>query len=522
MRKKNVKGLIVAAFFGVILLTSTLALALNSGSSPQDPLTKSTITGTPADNFADLDRPKFCGTSEPKSTAYVTEFRIPTDCTLPLAITTDDLGMVYFVQTNTGKVAKFDPTTEYFVEYPNPDWPATGRTMSWGIDYSYDGNVWYTDDTFNSLWKFSTSDGTYERVGFPTKEDSLPQKIRALGNQLIINDFYEGKISFYDTTQTAEDKTYTNIPSPLPGSFVGGFDVDHNGNIWYTNWLLRQGGALVKFDNAKFNEFVQSNTGRNVTVLEFSTAYNLPPAIGAPNGLSADKNGNIWLADTASSAFYRFTESDESFTKYITSDAPKSTYGTATGVIKIPVSQPYWTQIEGDKLYINEQAANSLAVFDIQQETLLEYHVPSKNPHWADCGDQQDCGIAQVFGFKATQDTIWFTEWVENKIGQVDLAKPLSTTLMVSQKQISIPRGQTASMEITVSTDTNTEILSKATSEFSDILVTIPTKQITESQSIPVSIVTSPSALPGTYKVLLSARTADLTVSEFVTVIITQ
>jgi virginiamycin B lyase len=53
-------------------------------------------------------------------------------------------------------------------------------------------------------------------------------------------------------------------------------------------------------------------------------------------------------------------------------------------------------------------------------------------------------------------------------------------------------------------------------------MVKIPTKQITDSQSIPVSIVTSQSALPGTYKVLLSARTADLTVSEFVTVIITQ
>jgi virginiamycin B lyase len=134
----------------------------------------------------------------------------------------------------------------------------------------------------------------------------------------------------------------------------------------------------------------------------------------------------------------------------------------------------------------------------------------------------QNCGIAQVFGFKATQDTIWFTEWVENKIGKVDLAKPLSTTLAVSQKQISIPRGQSASMEITVGTNTSTEILSKATSEFSDILVNTSTKQISDSQSIPVSIVTSQSALPGTYKVLFSARTADLTVSEFVTVTITQ
>lgn len=521
MRKKNLKGLIVAAFFAVILITSTLALALNSGSKQQSPLTKSTITGTPADNFPDMERPKFCGTSDPKSTEYITEFRIPTDCTQPLAITIDDSGMVYFVQTNTGKVAKFDPATEYFVEYPNPDWPANARTMSWGIDHSYDGNVWYTDDLFNSLWKFSTSDGKYERVGFPTKEDALPQHLKILGNQIIVNDFYEGKISFYDISQTAKDKTYTNIPSPMPNSFVGSFDVDYDGNIWYTNWLLRQGGALVKFDNTKFNEFIKSNTGQNVTVLEFSQAYNLPSTIGAPNGLSADKNGNIWIADTASSAFYRFTESDKTFTKYITTDAPKFTYGNVTGVIKIPVSQPYWTQIEGDKLYLNEQAANSLAVFDIAQESLVEYYVPSKNPNWSDCGDQQNCGIAQVFGFKATPDTIWFTEWVENKIGKVDLTKPLSTTLTVSQKQISIPRGQTASMEITVNTNTNTEILSKTTSEFSDITVKTSAKQISESQSIPVSIVASQSALPGTYKILLSARTMDLAVSEFVTVTIT-
>ncbi|MGQ0606519.1 MAG: Vgb family protein [Candidatus Nitrosotenuis sp.] len=520
--KKRTQGLIVASFFAIILITSTLALALNSSPNQQNPLTKTTITGTPADNFPDLERPKFCGTGDAKSTQYVTEFKIPTDCTQPLAITTDDTGNVYFAQTNTGKIAKFDPNTENFVEYQNPDWPANGRSMIWGIDYSYDGNVWYTDDSFNSIWKFSTTDKKYERISFPTKEDALPQHLKVLGNQIIVNDFYESKISFFDTTQTAQDKTYTNIPSPLPGYFVGGFDVDLNGNIWYTNWLLRQGGALVKFDYDKFNEFVASDTGQNVTVLDFSQMFNLPQSIGAPNGLSADKNGNIWLADTASSSFYKFTESDESFTKYTTPDAPESTYGNVTGVIKIPITQPYWTQVEGDKLVFNEQAANSFAVFDIEHESLVEYHVPSKNPNWADCGDQPNCGIAQIFGFKAAGDKIWFTQWVENKIGKVDLAKPLSTTMSVSNKQITIPRGQTASVDMTINTNTSTEILSKATSEFSDIAVKISTTQISESQSIPVSIVTSQSALPGTYKVLLSARTADITVSEFVTVIITQ
>jgi virginiamycin B lyase len=257
-------------------------------------------------------------------------------------------------------------------------------------------------------------------------------------------------------------------------------------------------------------------------VLDFSKTFNLPASIGAPNGLSVDKNGNVWLADTASSNFYKFDESTKSYTKYSTPIAPLATYGNVTGIIKIPVSQPYWTQIHGDKLYFNEQASNALAVFDIENESLIEYHVPSKNPNWADCGDQSDCGIAQVFGFDVAGDKIWFTEWVENNIGKVDLSKPLTTEISSSTKQLTIQKGDTASLNVTVSTNQNVEILTKATSEFSDIAIKTPVSKISNSQTIPISISASESALPGIYKVVVSARSADVTVSEFITVTITQ
>lgn len=517
--KSKTKGLIVAAFFGVILLTSTLSVAVNNNTKRQTPQDQITTTGTPADNFPDDKRAQFCGSGDAKSTPYVKEFKIPTDCTQPLAITTDDSGTVYFAQTNTGKIAKFDPNTESFTEYNNPDWPAKGQSMIWGMDYA-NGDIWYTDDAFDSIWKFSTSDGKYIRVAYPTKENSLPQKIKIIGNNAIINDFNEGKISFYDITQSGQNKTYTNIPTPLPGSFVGGFDVDKNGNIWYTNWLFRQGGALVKFDYNKFSDYVKKGTDQSATVGDFSKVYNFPGSIAAPNGLSIDKNGNVWIADTDKSSFYKFTESDQSFTKYTTSDAPVSTYGNVTGVIKSPITKPYWSQIQGDKLFINEQAANTMAVFDIEKESMVEYLIPSKNSIWADCGAEQDCGIAQVFGFKVVGDTVWFTEWVENNIGKIDLATPLPVTLDVSEKQFTIPRGQSASVDVTINTTVPTQLLARPTSEFSDIIVSAPTGQITGSQTIPINIETSPSALPGTYKIALSARTTDVTVSEFVTVTI--
>ena len=101
---------------------------------------------------------------------------IPTECTNPLAIISDYDGNAWFAGTNTGNLVKFDPITEIFTEYDNPTWPDGGRSMMWGIDYAPDGSVWFTDETYDSVWKFSTFDEQYERLSYPTAGgDSLPQ-----------------------------------------------------------------------------------------------------------------------------------------------------------------------------------------------------------------------------------------------------------------------------------------------------------------------------------------------------------
>ena len=79
----NKKGLLVAIFFGTILLTSTVAISLPNLMNPLDD-SETTITGTPADNFPDAQRAQFCGSGDAKSTTYVTEYTIPTVCTNPL------------------------------------------------------------------------------------------------------------------------------------------------------------------------------------------------------------------------------------------------------------------------------------------------------------------------------------------------------------------------------------------------------------------------------------------------------
>ena len=238
--KKKTKGILAFAFLGGIMVTSGVTIALPGidppGTEPQD-----LENLTPAEYFTEEQRPQFCGSSIARSTAYVQEFSIPTVCTNPLGITTDYDGNVWFGQTNTGRVAMFDPVTEEFAEYDNPTWPLGTRSMMWGMAYAPDGHVWYTDDTYDSLWRFSPATGEYERLQFPSDGDSLPQKLEIDGSQIIVNDFTGNKLTFFSSSPNTSEISYLNIPSPFNGSQAADFAVDPDNNVWFTTWSLPVG-----------------------------------------------------------------------------------------------------------------------------------------------------------------------------------------------------------------------------------------------------------------------------------------
>ncbi|MGQ0376466.1 MAG: Vgb family protein [Nitrososphaerota archaeon] len=523
--KKKTKGLIVAAFFGIILVTSTVTLALPN-LLPPPPEDESTVTGTPADNFPDEQRAQFCGSENAKSNAYIKEYEIPTKCTQPLAITTDPDGNVWFAQVNTGKIAKFDPKTESFTEYENPEWPPTARSMIWGIAYSPDGSLWFTDETHDSVWKFSIEDGKYRRLGYPSAGDALPQRLEIVGSQIITNDFTGNKITFLDpVTQSDGETAYHIVTSPLENSFTGAFAVDSDDNIWYTNWQFRQGGALLKFDQKSYFEASASAKDEVVPLADF-IIFELP-AMNAPNGISVGNDGRVWIADTSSSFFYSFDPLSEKFTKYITSKPDISSYGNATGLIKTPVSGPYWNAFDQKgRLVFNEQSANRIGIFDPQKESLVEYNIPSKNPLWADCDPLADCGLVQAFDFTIQNDKIWFTEWVENNIAVLDTSIPLPFQIELDQTEITLKKGEKAelSMKVIPSLAGKLYFTSSNTGQFSDIVVTLDKYEQdmsgSEPASISVTITANNNALSGTYKVLLGAQNDEISVSQFVTVTI--
>ena len=529
------------AFLGGLMLTSGVLIAIPGFDEEVDYAAMNdpevTITGTPADNFPDDQRTTFCSSGgDAKSTKYVTEYLIPTECTNPLAITSDYDGNAWFVETNTGNLAKFDPITETFTEYDNPTWPNGGRSMMWGIDYAPDGSVWFTDETYDSIWKFSTIDEKYERLSYPTSGgDSLPQRLTIEGSQIIINDFTGNKLTILDVNPTEDDVNYLSIPSAIDDSVTADFALDANDDIWYTNWLFQQGGFLVKFNQNDYRNDVSDSGEQFLPLIDYISAYALPVQLLTPNGITFSDDGLLWIADTTSSSFFSFEPSTEKFIQYVTAEPMFETYGNQTGIIKSPISRPYW--IENDNqggLVFNEQTANNISVMNPKTQSLVEYHVPSKNPNWGDCNSGTEvldnCGIAQVFDFAVSGDKIWFTEWVENKIGVVDTSVSLPLNIQFEYDVLNITSNDSATFHFIINSEFENDVLDlssviSTTHDFLTVELIHDSVETFELHSdnpvaIHVKISASDDALPGTYKILLGAESSDITIGKFLTVII--
>ena len=560
--KTRKKGILFFALVAGIMLSSAITLAVNPAQWFGDPSLDDGLQIPTAEEldafdpdalglelgYSDAESLQFCSTNEQAmSNEYVKEYKIPTPCTQPLAITVDHNGMVWFAQTNTGKVTKFDPLTETFTEYDNAVWkniekilivsaiennmvPEKLRSMMWGMDYFPDGSIWFTDERTDAIWKFSIDSESYDRISYSQTDEgksSLPQKLVIEGSKIIINDFTGGRLSFLDYAQDREGLRHYAIPSVMEDAVTSDFAIDSEKNVWYTNWVPSGLGILVKFDYPGYEfKSSQGEVTQGLLLQDFVEWYNFPAGLTTPNGVAVGPDQKIWIADTSSNYFFSFDPKTEEFTKYVTSIPTIDSYGNASDFIKNPVSRPYWIERSDGNLIMNEHNANRIGVFNPFSETLVEYTVPSRNPNWADCEGIDYCGVAQVFDFAAYGEKIWFTEWVENNIGVVDTSIPLPFSIDIDKKQITLEKGQTTQLTLEVaktlfSDAFDVNVNSSSTSTFSDIIITHENSfSLSDKTTISVEIMASEYALSGTHKVLLGVYTNDIAVSQFVTVIV--
>jgi len=103
----------------------------------------------------------------------------------------------------------------------------------------------------------------------------------------------------------------------------------------------------------------------SLPLLDHVEIYELPTTLLTPNGAAVSSDGTIWLADTTSSSFFNFNPITEKFIQYVTADPVLNTYGNQTGIVKTPISRPYWIESDDQgRIVFNAQTANTISVMD--------------------------------------------------------------------------------------------------------------------------------------------------------------
>jgi len=427
-----------------------------------------------------------CGIeSPPNSNYFVTEFKVPEECSIPIAITYDKTdNKVWFISTRNGTLFGFDPSKQVFESYKIPFWysrdlPA-GNSWSWDIKLdNTNSSLWFTDEKLNSLWKFDKIEKKFYNYPIPFHSEffstSYPISMGFENNNSIYFvgirslSLWHGQI---DKMINGTSEGLREIPIPLKDVFqtiptyevgLGSLAVDNeHKSIWITALAFGKKGVLIKY---------------SITDNKFDI-FELPKNIKSPTGIAVDPQGNVWITDHATSSFYKISPPENSNNITSLNIEQVVTSPLSSRIIGIDYDDisnksvnlhnntlPYWIKTTKDNsIWTNEHVGNKIARFVPDNDTLIEYWIPTQNIHYSACNpinNSNQCGYSNILQFDVSTESsndsadigskVWFTEQSENKIGFIDLDKIIPISLSVNPKVISLRNGNYSTERIELS-----------------------------------------------------------------------
>lgn len=531
---KKIVFFVVLAIIAAIGFSLAYTSIISTGPSSEgnDDVSK-LVTGSRADAVEKFNA-QFCGlNSHPNSSYLVVEYSLPALCEMPLAIGIDSEGKnIWYVSTKNGTLGSYDINSNIFGEvHEIPSWPAranpTMSSQTWDLDIDNKGDIWFTDEQQNSLWRFSNDTNSFEMFPVPEKPEAfgttypVSMEINNNGSSVYFVGIRSPSIWIGNTSQmrngTAEGIERIEIPLD---SFKG-IDPD----------LVSTGSIVLDEDNNRlFVSLLAFNTKGEILGYDLRnntfTSYEMPDDITSPVGLTLDLNDNLWVTDHGTSIFYRLDPASGDVTKFTTSTASPRTLGQPT-TIDAAYTLPYWVKTGANgTIWFNQHTGNKMSSFDPNNLTLTEYWIPSQNKLWGPCqNNTNQCGISNALQFDVNKnDEVWFSEWSENKIGTVLTERVLPISVSVLPNNITLQRGGNEEIKINVTSNMNTSLtadmlaagtftttgnlgnLSGLFSEYSIRLDPGQTKQIS-------LIITPTKELEsGDYTLMVGAETSDASV----------
>jgi len=494
------------------------------------------------------DKKRFCGDDIPNSNLYVSEYTLPIQCSQPVGIAVDKDNNIWIASGKLGSLLVFNTKTLEFDKIIKiPNWPEQKRiigSMIWEMKFDKNGNLWFTDELSNSIWKYFTKEGKFENYRL-LEEGGYPQSISfdSDGN-VWFTQFFGKRLGFIDPskviTNTTEGISELDMSKQIDfqtmGPISNGFGFTNtntnttntNETLWFSTAIFPMGGQIIKYDIPS----------ESLTIHDVTYTHSVPFSI------AEDENGMLWANSHIANLFFSLDPNTGAVKQYATSNPSAS--GNLTTL-------PYYNEYRDGKVWFNEHYGNAIASYDPENKTLVEYYVPSQNPLWVNSSNPLR------FTFD-NNGSIWFTEWTENKLGVItkDRLDQIPITLGVSKNKLvldsknnksdsidiyihenilnaskiinsttgneaanSLNKVLNITMDVTSSIAKNGK-LTNLTSSFSQDNITTgekPTDEIGPSPQLNTTLTIAPTkdVIPGNYTLTVSAKpNKDITVSKIV------
>jgi virginiamycin B lyase len=472
-----------------------------------------------------------CGESSEKNTEFIQEYSIPViACSQPVGIAVDDNNnKIWIAATWVGYLVVFDPDLKRFVDFIEiPNWRTKGifGSMVWGMEFDKKGNLWFTDQVNNAIWRYFTAEKRFEMYKVPTKSSYPGQVSFDSQGRVWFSEIFGKKIgvinpdeAVYNTTRgiteyelelEGKEKGEGEGIETLGPTTVSSNNNSNNNTVWFTAVNFPEGGKIVRFDMNK----------------EQFEIFELPIGSGVPIGIAEDDKGRLWINNHATNLFFMFDPLTEEIVQYSTS-LPTSRNSTTT--------LPYWNAFRDGKVWFNEHEGNAMAYFDIANSTLVEYQIPTRSEIWGNTSNALKFALND-------EGSAWFTEWTENKIGVLDSKKldNLPIWLSVSKDKIILDRKNPAgeqkeSLQIFVypnRSNLNEPVkmtvagsissigrLWNMTGQFSEDSFYFP-KDSMEPYMINLKVKPTEDLVPGNYTLTVGARYDSITYSKIVSLVV--
>jgi virginiamycin B lyase len=155
--------------------------------------------------------------------------------------------------------------------------------------------------------------------------------------------------------------------------------------VWFSAIDYPYNGSIVKY---------------NITSNKFNV-FQLSKDAGIPISIIEDDKENLWINDHATSLFFEFNPENGHIKKYTTS-LPSTRNNIS--------SLPYFNEYREGKIWFNIHEGNAIGYFDPENNTMVEYHIPTRSKIWGNTSNPLKFAIDNT-------GSTYFIEWTENKIG---------------------------------------------------------------------------------------------------------